>query len=389
MNDGPVANDARVVSPLARPSSHAFGSRLRYALTDGQCRSLVRDGSPREGAGECGGHCRNHGGSPTSSSAQLARDRAPAADASEQLGEEIQRLTPWPHFGDASGRARCAPRRSDCARYRRCVADAPATGASSDLPVFSAPPVVEALLGVEFQPIPRFGAVALAELATRWRSKYPRVVEQPLIPMSPPIGQPGHFPSLVVNLGAPGIRFWLLRADDDSRLLQMQRDRLILNWRRTESDYPHYDILRPEVAEALGVLATYVDESFQTQPVPTAVEVSYVNEVAIDEPHILSRILRAGPVETHSLGLPQTERLSQVFAAKSIGDAPATLALNAEAPGREPGTALLTFTYRGAVPTRATEADILATMDIGHRHVVLGFDESTTDEMHEVWGRSN
>ena len=46
----------------------------------------------------------------------------------------------------------------------------------------------------------------------------------------------------------------------------------------------------------------------------------------------------------------------------------------------------LTLTARGA-PIGDNLEGAFAFLDLGHRSIVLGFDELTTDLMHSVWGR--
>lgn len=277
-------------------------------------------------------------------------------------------------------------------RYRRDVTDAADHGAehAKTLPTFDRPPVVEVVLGFEFQPVADFGAVRLAQVATLWQDRYPIVQEQQPLPMSPPIGVPGQFPTMFVNVGAPAIRLWLL-GEDGSHLLQVQRDRLILNWRHASSDpYPHYDTLRPQFVQALRELTAFVREHGLGSIVASAVEVSYVNEVVTANGlPSLSGILTAVSDHAHHLGWPVASRIIQAYNGRSTGSGPAVLTLTADTQGRGPNSTLITLTYRAAVPVDATEADVMSTMDLGHREVVIGFAESTTNAMHEVWGRTS
>jgi uncharacterized protein (TIGR04255 family) len=277
-------------------------------------------------------------------------------------------------------------------RYRRDVTDAADAGAEhvEVLPTFDRPPVVEVVLGFEFQPVAEFGAVRLAQLAMLWQARYPVVQEQQPLPMSPPIGVPGQFPAMFVNIGAPAIRLWLL-SEDGSLLLQLQRDRLILNWRHASSDpYPHYDTLRPQFVRALRELTAFVREHGLGSIVGSAVEVSYVNEVVTESGlPSLSGILTAVSGQDHHLGMPVASRIIQAYNARSTGSGPAVLTLTADTQGRGPNSTLITLTYRAAVSLDATEEDVMGTMDLGHRDVLIGFAESTTDAMHTAWGRTS
>ncbi len=66
-------------------------------------------------------------------------------------------------------------------RYARDVDDdnVPISGTPS--PSFDRPPLVEVALGVEFSPVPGFGAVELVRFADLLHDRYPLVQEYPLL----------------------------------------------------------------------------------------------------------------------------------------------------------------------------------------------------------------
>jgi len=258
-----------------------------------------------------------------------------------------------------------------------------------DLPSFEMPPVLEVVLGLEFQPVADLGAIRLGQLAERWKDRYPVSRELPPLPASPPVGMPGEFPGVFVNMGAPAIRLWLMSANQD-QLIQIQRDRLILNWRHpdTQLPYPRYDSLRPAFVDAYDDLRVFMAEKELGEIHPTSVEVSYVNEVVTDgQSPGLATILRGVASYDQRLGPPLVSRVMQVFTANSLPGNLAMLTLTADTQGRGPNSTLITLTYRSAIALGATPEDIMASMDFGHRDVVLGFTEATTESMHEMWGR--
>lgn len=258
-----------------------------------------------------------------------------------------------------------------------------------DLPSFKRPPVVEVVLGLEFQPVANLGAIRLAQLAERWKDRYPVSRELPPLPASPPIGIPGEFPGVFVNVGAPAIRLWVM-STDESQLIQIQRDRLILNWRHsgTELSYPHYDSLRPDFVDAYSDLRVFIAEQKLGEIHPTSVEVSYVNEVLTDGQSLdLAVIMRGVASYDQHLGPPLAGRVMQIFTANSLPGSLAMLTLTADTQGRGPNSTLITLTYRSAIALGAAPEDVMASMDFGHRDVVVGFAEATTESMHEMWGR--
>ena len=96
------------------------------------------------------------------------------------------------------------------------------------LPSFERPPVVEVAVGVHFLQLPGLNTVALLRLAQMWVTRFPIVREQPA---SPPPGLPVGPIIFQVQNALPPLRYWLL-TDDESLLVQIQHDRLLLNWRQ-------------------------------------------------------------------------------------------------------------------------------------------------------------
>ena len=63
--------------------------------------------------------------------------------------------------------------------------------------------------------------------------------------------------------------------------LQLQQDRLVVNWRRLPSDipYPHYESIREFLVEAWNRLTAVVHDLGRTVPEPSICEVQYVNHL--------------------------------------------------------------------------------------------------------------
>jgi uncharacterized protein (TIGR04255 family) len=259
---------------------------------------------------------------------------------------------------------------------------------TTSLPEFSRPPVVEVVLGVEFQPLPRLGAVNLAKFTSRWEIAYPLLFEQMPLPPSPPPGAVFDAPQMMVNVGGPAVRIWRMSAAQD-QLLQVQRDRLVLNWRRQDETYPHYDALKPIFSNAYEDLLAFVGEAADLGPIqPRSAEVTYVNRFGV-EPDSTTALLTAlahPPVSSERNGSPIAIRMNQLWD-RSIGETAASLALDVDATPSVTNGALLTFSYREALSSDSTREDVLSAMDRGHEVVVLTFAEVTSTEMQRVWGR--
>jgi uncharacterized protein (TIGR04255 family) len=259
----------------------------------------------------------------------------------------------------------------------------------SDLPEFEDPPVVEVALSAQFRIIPNLRGLALAPLYERWRDQYPRVEEQPPLPSIVEGNVPGG-PVFQLKVGAPPVRYWFL-SDDGTDLVQLQQDRLSVNWREQGSGkpYPRYPAMRRVFAERFGDLGVFVaEESLGTVQV-TQLELSYVNAVTIDPGDIgkLERILttwQASP--DHHLGDPEQAKLEMSYQVKGLGSGVSRLWVQA-GPGERGGgvpAMFLTFLVRG-VPMGEGTAEILSFLDDAHQHIVRSFAELTTAEMHTIW----
>ena len=69
------------------------------------------------------------------------------------------------------------------------------------------------------------------------------------------------------------------------QLIQLQQDRLILNWRRIQVDdvYPRYERLRPELERVANELALFFEQEGLGNVVPNQCEVSYINHIEAAE----------------------------------------------------------------------------------------------------------
>jgi uncharacterized protein (TIGR04255 family) len=260
-------------------------------------------------------------------------------------------------------------------------------GRLDDLPSFERPPVVEVAVGVHFLQLPGLNTVGLVRLVDDlWRGRFPHTVEQPL---APPLSPQGRGPMLAFQLqtGSPPIRLWSL-TDDQSILIQVQYDRLLLNWRKVKDDdpYPRYKRLRSVFAEVWQEFSTYVggrDDYGVLQP--SVAEVSFFNRVPMEGATEIPTVVKAFNVESGLSG--------QVAAAyqleREITDGPAvgnqSIALNFRP---ENGHMHLEISTRIEIDTETGDtSDVMDSLDAAHRIGVLTFDSVTTENAHSAWGR--
>jgi len=81
-----------------------------------------------------------------------------------------------------------------------------------------------------------------------WESRFPKAEEHEALPPTRPLRGAGGF-ELQFGQGLPPARLWLI-SDGGERLIQVQRDRLLLNWRKVGSAaYPGHGALLAEFAQ--------------------------------------------------------------------------------------------------------------------------------------------
>lgn len=263
------------------------------------------------------------------------------------------------------------------------------------LPHFRRPPVVEVALSVQFEAVAALKAVHLGVFWDRHlREQYP--IAEEVDPLPHVIEFFAGHSSLDDNVQfvtgpVPTKRQWFISADG-TRLVQMQEDRLIVNWRKIkdEDDYPRYGALREELRRVAEAFEPYViDVTASTFPPVTQTEVTYVNRIPIggsvgglsDVGGVLSD---ANLTWASLLGTPEQLYVEQRFRFTGPGGQPSRVYLSLQ-PAPDGEALVLNLTMRGS-PEGRTLAEALTHLDLAHQHVVQGFAALTTPTLREVWG---
>jgi hypothetical protein len=208
-------------------------------------------------------------------------------------------------------------------------------------------------------------------------------------------------PSIEIHLEAPASlpRTWFA-SEDGVQLVQLQHDRLTLNWRELDREvsYPRYDALRARFSELLQHLVSALEDIGAT-PLVNLCEVTYVNPIEYgggnghpDLAKIINR-LRSRPKGAF---LPEAED-AQLHArwripAEEVGREglpPAGRLYLSATPGLKPpdNTPIYLANLTAHVMPNGDDPDsAMAALDVGHKWVVLGFKDLTTPQMHREWG---
>jgi uncharacterized protein (TIGR04255 family) len=152
---------------------------------------------------------------------------------------------------------------------------------------FGSPPVIETALSVQFNTLAGFTA---AHSGWFWKEyveklgdseEWKQVVEAPKIPeVFERFGVDDVWiqPSLRVVPGVVSSRVQIIRRDGE-RMIQMQDNRFILNWRKQASAYPSFQTLLPEFRNMLNAFESFCLEAGFGKPVYNLWEVVYVDQV--------------------------------------------------------------------------------------------------------------
>ena len=264
------------------------------------------------------------------------------------------------------------------------------------LPKYAKPPVIEVALSVQFDRLD-ITAAHLGLIWQKYRERFPTIQEKPeLESVIERFGPPTKVvPAVRFEVGTMPIpRNWFV-SESGNELVQVQRDRFIRNWRKTEGgpDYPSYEKLRQKFVDDWELFVRFVTAEIKASVVPNQCEVTYVNILEDMQTAQLPRLVAwvSGRCSDGYLGDPDDAELTLRYILKDESDHPwgrlhiaATPAIKAS-DGKP--VVRLSVTARGA-PRQKDESAVLEWLDKGHEAVVRSFTSITTKGMHAAWERT-
>ncbi len=266
---------------------------------------------------------------------------------------------------------------------------------ASPLPKFDRPPVHEVVLAAYFAPLGELRSYHYGELAALWRDEYPNVEDQPAQPeitddlfdSSPPASG-----IQIVDMD-PLPRCWFINSNDDM-LIQVQRERLVHNWRRRDGNYPSYSALRPRFVSAYTVFADFVARNNLGPLKVMHAEVAYVNPIPVEGPleavGALDKLIAPLSGGYSDDFLPPFDLAGVGLQYDLPGEDRPVGRLNVRvgpAEGPDGKVVLMGLLARGEPIGEGLEG-VLAFHDLAHEWIVRGFKSLTTPEMHTYWGNT-
>lgn len=146
---------------------------------------------------------------------------------------------------------------------------------------FESPPLNEVICGLNFRKLERFTAPYLGLLWQDFMAQYPKCEVHPPLVQDPELA-PGV--KWEISSIPPFPRVWFV-SEDSTRLIQVQQDLIIHNWRQVEPSaiYPRYKTVKDEFDCAVRKFNKFITAHDLGYIEPRYYELSYVNLIAEGE----------------------------------------------------------------------------------------------------------
>ena len=257
--------------------------------------------------------------------------------------------------------------------------------AHAPLPKYNTPPVNELVIGVRVTPLIRMRAEHVGLFWRRINKEFPNSEQVP------PLG--GDIMPIQGEF-VPMPRFWFI-SNDKARLIQLQRDRFLYNWRKTTPDakYPSYDELIEKFMTHYEHFRSFSRDYDLGDPDLVESELTYLNHLD-ERSEWLSITDTEKIIKGFSLitGADVFEKPSEINNTNifTIGEGGGALSVKLQTVRRRAdGKAILIFELTNRGPGEAViRQGLREWLDHAHVRIVLTF-ESMTDEgiQDRCWGK--
>ena len=260
------------------------------------------------------------------------------------------------------------------------------------LPDFQSPPAVETFLGFHFSNLKDWKTPYFGLFWQKIRSAYPEAEVHPPIPSEDTFKVELDTQRISLKVrGEIPVRWWYSHKSG-RRLIQIQNDRFIQNWRKLDSKdkYVHYAQLRPSFLKVWGQFLGFLKANGVKPPEINLCEIGYVNNIdrgkAWKSFSELGGVISSwsGNTTTGFLPPPNLVTLNAVYPIPKAGG---SLHVSMEPGFRQQDrteTIQLTLTAK-CRPATPNPRDLVAALDLGREWIVRGFEDLTTEKMHKFW----
>ncbi len=267
-------------------------------------------------------------------------------------------------------------------------------GSRGPLPEFDRPPVVETAIGVVMLPVEGWKLTHFTRFGRHVEARYPTTEPQDRIITTAieEFGAPPRPSALVLEAGASSL--WWYVDDEHGRLIQLQRDRFVHNWRknRPDSGYPRYEQTREQFRATWLDFIAFLDQEGLPGPTVLQVEIDYVNHIVRGSGwDTAAEIAQVTPLLNASgrafLSAPEAMLLNARYLMPNSGGRLHVTLQPAIRNSDKVELLQLTLSARGR-PLGSDLDSIMTWCDLGHEWIVRGFVDVTTERMHKLWGRT-
>ena len=261
------------------------------------------------------------------------------------------------------------------------------------LPDYSNPPVIEVVFGIQFRELKGLSTPFLGRFwETLGIDDFPTFKEMPELPHVVEKDNPMHFqdrPEITTYQIPPLPRLFFFDKTQ-SHLVQLQRDRLLTNWRKTsiESEYPRYRTLYPKFEATYSRFLDFIAHLQIGTVEPDQFELTYVNHIKREGKwenlRNIESVFPGFRCCTNDAFLPEPEKISwrRIYRFPSNeGRLYATVNEAFDAEGNK--VYVLNMTARGY-----KGGSIQEWFNQAHEWIVRGFSDLTDEKIQaELWGK--
>lgn len=266
------------------------------------------------------------------------------------------------------------------------------------LPFFRQPPVVESVLGVQFD---QLEGVGNAQLGLFWQSlgkdRWPKVIDAlPIETLSEDFDIKPKWikPGIGLRLGQGGAMRLQISNKSDNRMIQVQNTRFHYNWRQQpEQTYPRYETVRREFDEQYAKFVDFIASNKLGSIRPNLWEVTYVN--MIDKSSLWDSVSDWGSIfpgllgndrDNNSRQLQSVQGNWQYNLAPKRGHLHISMQLGKRNDEKSSETIRVQFIARGPI-TDESGYELGTGLNLGHKSIVNTFTELTSEKAHRFWQR--
>jgi uncharacterized protein (TIGR04255 family) len=269
------------------------------------------------------------------------------------------------------------------------------------LPDYANPPVVETILGVQFDRLPGFRN---GHLGAFWKTldaaEWPAILDaSPLLPQFETFAESARWAmgglQLTMTQELPGRLQIKNKAGD--RMIQIQNGRLHFNWLgEAGRAYPRYEKVRDGFVWALQQFLAFVVEEKLGELRPNQWELTYLNHIpkgtVWNSPAdwAFFRPLGAVPTVEDLVDGESFDGQWHFVIPKQRGRLHVQWQHARKPEPKEEELIVLTLTARGPLdPSKADIQPIAEGLDLGHETIVRSFQELMTDNANKYWGQKH